>query len=200
MRFLLLILPVCAAAQTLTLTAPWLVVYDPEGRPRWEIRLERLWRTREGWEGEDVLLTLFWAGEPKFRVRAPRIRAEALGRSWTLAGEIQGEGHGFSFSAAEASWNGRLVFKGFRAQGQGMALSAAEARWDLEGPLELFGAEGEGASWTLRFPYGRYAEGLLVAQEAEAWGHGVRLRAELLEFWVEEGRLKFRRVRVARGP
>lgn len=195
-----MILSAAAWAQNLTVTAPWLVVYDAEGRPRWEIRLERLWRTKEGWEGERVTVTLFWAGEPSFKVQARTILAEALGRSWTLSGGVSGEGHGFSFAAEEASWEGRLRLRGFRAQGHGLSLVAREARWDLEGPLELFEAEGEGMGWSLRFPYGRFAEGVLVAQEPEALGHGLHLRAELLELWVEEGRAKFRRAQVVRGP
>jgi len=200
MRLLLLLsLSLAAWAQSLTVTAPWLVVYDAEGRPRWEIRLEKLWRTKEGWEGEGVSVTLFWAGEPSFKVQAQAIRAEALGRSWTLSGEIAGEGYGFSFTAEEASWDGKLRLKHFQAQGHGLSLVAQEARWELEGPLELFAAEGEGMGWSLRFPYGRFAEGVLVAQEPEAVGHGLRLRAELLELWVDEGRLKFRRVQVVRG-
>ncbi|MFN3346966.1 MAG: hypothetical protein ACK42E_04050, partial [Candidatus Bipolaricaulaceae bacterium] len=91
MRFLLLVIAsfVCGAQQ-LTVSAPWLVVYDHEGRPRWEIRLERLWRTKEGWEGEAVSVTLFWAGEPSLKVQAQRMRAEALGRSWTLLGGLRG--------------------------------------------------------------------------------------------------------------
>ncbi len=199
MRFLLLVIVSLACwAQELVVSAPWLVVYDAEGRPRWEIRLERLWRTKGGWEGEAVSVSLFWAGELTFRVQAQRLRAEALGRSWTLLGGLTGEGHGFSFSAEEATWNGQLVLKGFAAHGQGIALRAREARWDLAGPLELFEAEGEGQAWTLRFPYGRYSADVLVAQDAEAVGHGLSLRAEFLEFWVGEGRLKFRSVHVVR--
>lgn len=195
--FLLIASFVCGAQQ-LTVSAPWLVVYDAEGRPRWEIRLEKLWRTTEGWEGKAVSVTLFWAGEPSLKVQGQRIRAEALGRNWTIFGELAGEGHGFSFSAEEASWSGQLLLKSFRAQGQGLSLVAKEARWDLAGPLELFEAQGEGLAWALRFPYGRYSEGVLVAQDVEAVGHGLHLRAEFLEFWVGEGRLRFRGVQIVR--
>ncbi len=194
----LLIFSLVGGAQNLTVSAPWLVVYDAEGRPRWEIHLEKLWRAKEGWEGEAVSVTIFSGGEPAIRVQARRIRAEALGRSWTLLGGLSGEGHGFSFSAEEAAWNGQLILQGFRAQGKGLALVAKEARWDLAGPLELFEAEVSGLSWTLRFPYGRHSEDMLLAQKAEAIGHGLVLQAELLEFWVQEGRLKFRGVQVAR--
>lgn len=197
MRFLFLLsLSFLAVAQDLTLTAPWLVVYDPEGRPRWEIRVEKLWRTEEGWEGEDVSVILFQEGKPSIKAEAKRIRAESLGRSWTLSEGLEGEGQGFAFSAEMATWDGRLVLKNFRAQGEGLYLEAEEARWDLEGTLELFIAQGEGAGWKLLFNYGRYSNGLLVAQDVEASGHGLRVRAKLLEFWVEEERLKFREVQI----
>jgi lipopolysaccharide export system protein LptC len=60
MFVLLVFLSFAAFAQTTTLTAPWLLVYDPEGRPRWEIRMENLIRTKDGWEGEGVNITLFF--------------------------------------------------------------------------------------------------------------------------------------------
>ncbi len=199
MLVLLVLVGAVAFAQT-TLTAPWLLVYDPEGRPRWEIRLEKLVRTRDGWEGEGVSITLFFEGKPTITVRAPRLFADPLGRRWSLDGGLSGEGQGFTFTAREARWADRLVLLGFFAQGKGMEISAEEVRWELTGVLELFSAQVRSSPWILRFPYGKYVENLLAAQEVEAEGHGLNIFSDHLEFFPEEGRAKFLGVRVVRRP
>jgi hypothetical protein len=200
MLLLLVLLGAQALAQTTVLTAPWLVVYDPEGRPRWEIRMEKLVRTREGWEGEGVSVTLFLGGSPRIKLQAPRLSADPLGRRWSLTGGLVGEGEGFTFSAREANWADRLSLTAFSGEGEGLSLTAQEARWELSGPLELFSAEAQASGWILGFPYGKYQEGLLVAQDVVASGHGLSIRADFLEFHVGSGRAKFRGVRVVRGP
>lgn len=200
MLILLALFCAVASAQTTTLTAPWLLVYDPEGRPRWEIHLEKLVRTRDGWEGEGVSITLFFEGSPTITVRAPRLFADPLGRRWSLEGGLSGEGQGFTFTAKEAHWADRLVLLGFSAQGKGMEITAEEVRWELSGALELFSATVSSSQWTLRFPYGKYAEDLLAAQKVEAEGHGLNIFADHLEFYPEEGRAKFLGVKVVRRP
>lgn len=199
MLVLLILLGVSAFAQT-TITAPWLIVYDQEGRPRWEIRMEKLTRTKDGWEGEGVSVTLFFAGAPTIRVSAPRLSADPLGRRWSLLGGLTGEGQGFSFSAEEARWEDRLILRGFSTTGHELAIFAKEARWELAGTLEFFSAEVQGFGWELSFPYGKYWEKLLVAQDVEGCGHGVLVRADFLEFQTEDGRAKFQRVKVVRNP
>lgn len=189
--------PVLALAQT-TLTAPWLLVYDVEGRPRWEIHLEKLVRTQSGWEGEGVLVTLFFEGKPSFTLRAPRLSADPLGRRWTLHGELSGEGQGFTFTAQEARWAERLVLSEFSAKGEDLEVEAAEAYWELSGTLELFSAEVLARDWALRFPYGTYEEDRLTAQTVEAVGHGLVVRAEYLELYLGEARVKFLGVKVVR--
>jgi hypothetical protein len=199
MLVLLVLFALSAWAQTTTLTAPWLLVYDPEGRPRWEIRMERLVRTKDGWEGENVSVTLFFKGNPVFSVQAQRLSADPLGRKWSLWGDLRGEGYEFSFSAERAFWQDRLILGEFAAEGKDFRVRAREARWELSGTLELIEAQAQGSGWTLSFPYGKYAEKVLWAQEVEASGHGVSLRADFLEFHTEEGRAKFQKVKLVRS-
>ncbi|MGB9758080.1 MAG: hypothetical protein ACPLRP_06305 [Candidatus Bipolaricaulaceae bacterium] len=199
MFVLLVLLSLTALAQTATLNAPWLLVYDPEGRPRWEIRMENLVRTKDGWEGENVHITLFFEGKPTIKVQAPRLSADPLGRRWSLSGTLSGEGQGFTFTAREAHWTDVLVLLGFSAEGENMEMSADEAHWELSGILELFSAEVKSLGWILRFPYGKYADGLLVAQGVEGEGHDLKIRAEHLELYLAEGRAKFLGVQVVRG-
>jgi hypothetical protein len=133
MFVLLVFLSFAALAQTTTLTAPWLLVYDPEGRPRWEIRMENLIRTKDGWEGEGVNITLFFEGKPTIKVQAPRLSADPLGRQWSLSNGLSGEGQGLKFTAKEAQWMDYLVLLGFSAQGE---KNRGHRR---KGPLGAFG-------------------------------------------------------------
>lgn len=196
---LLALFSLAAFAQTTVLTAPWLLVYDPQGRPRWEIRLENLVRTKDGWEGENVVITLFFEGEPTIKVQAPRLSADPLGRRWSLEGPLSGEGQGFTFTAKEARWVDFLVLFSFSAEGENMEIMANEVHWELSGTLELFSAEIKALGWALRFPYGKYAEDLLVAQEVEGEGHDLKIRAEHLELYLDAGRAKFLGVQVVRS-
>lgn len=186
-------------AQTATLMAPWLLVYDAEGRPRWEIRMEKLVRTKDGWEGEKVSVTLFFQGEPSIFVEAEKLSADPLGRRWSLKEEVSGQGHGFSFTAKEASWTEHLVLLEFSAQREDLTVFAEEAHWELNGLLELFSATASSAQWSLCFSYGQYKDGTLFAQEVEAEGFGLKIQAEYLEFSPDEGRAKFRGVKVVRS-
>lgn len=199
MFFLLVLFSLGALAQTVTLNAPWLLVYDPEGRPRWEIRMESLVRTKNGWEGENVRVTLFFEGKPTIKVQAPRLSADPLGRRWSLSGTLSGEGQGFTFTAREAHWTDFLVLLGFSAEGENMKISADEVHWELSGTLELFSAEIKSLGWVLRFPYGKYAEDLLVAQKVEGEGHALKIHADHLELYLAEGRAKFLGVQVVRS-
>jgi hypothetical protein len=92
-----------------------------------------------------------------------------------------------------------LILEEFAAEGKDFRVRAREARWELSGTLELFEAQAQGSGWTLSFPYGKYAEKVLWAQEVEASGHGVSLRADFLEFHTEEGRAKFQKVKLVRS-
>jgi hypothetical protein len=200
MFVLLVFLSFAAFAQTTTLTAPWLLVYDPEGRPRWEIRMENLIRTKDGWEGEGVSITLFFEGKPTIKVQAPRLSADPLGRQWSLSNGLSGEGQGLKFTAKEAQWMDYLVLLGFSAQGEKIEVTAEKVHWELSGTLEFFSAEVSVSSWKMRFPYGRYTEELLVAEEVEAEGYGLTVQADHLELSVTESRAKFTGVQVARSP
>ncbi len=199
MFVLLVLFALSAWAQTTTLTAPWLLVYDPEGRPRWEIRMEKLSRTKDGWEGENVSVTLFFEGNVVFSVRAQKLSADLMGRQWSLSEDLRGEGYGFSFFAEKAYWRERLVLVEFSAEGNNFRVQAREARWELSGTLELFEAQAQGSGWTLSFPYGKYSDKILWAQEVEALGHGFSLHADFLEFYPEEGRAKFLKVKLVRS-
>lgn len=198
MFILLAFFSIAALAQTATVTAPWLLVYDPEGRPRWEIRMEKLIRTKEGWEGEEVSVTLFFEGMPAIYVRASHLSADPLGRNWSLAGGISGEGQGFSFTAEEARWANVLVLCDFAAKEEGLGITAKEVHWELSGTMELFSAQVVASGWTLVFPYGKFAEHVLIAEDVEALGHGLKVKADFLEFRAEERRAKFLEAKVVR--
>lgn len=200
MLILLIFFSCIAWAQTVVLTAPWLVAYDSEAQPRWEIRLEKLVRTEEGWMGENADITLFFQGEPTLWVRAPQISADPLGLRWALPNGLTGEGEGLSFSAQKAEWADRLVLENFSAQGQGIEVRAKEARWELGGPLVLLSAEAKVSIWTMCFAYGEYREPWLTAQTVEAHSESLVVQAEYCEIDLRSNRAKFLGVKIARRP
>jgi hypothetical protein len=202
-----------AAAQQVHADAPWLTVYDEAGRPKWEVRMERLVRTPDGWEGEGVQVQLYHQGALQITLRAPRIRADRFGREWTLLTDepstaepvvepIVGEGEGFSFTCQEARWVGGLVLRGLTAEGRGVTLSAAEASWRMGEAVELSGAEVAFGGWILRFSTGQYdlAQDVLTAGAVEATGHGLTLAGSTLVAWPRDGRLRITEARLAQAP
>lgn len=197
-----------AAGQSVHADAPWLTVYDDAGRPKWEVRMERLVRTTDGWTGEGVEVQLYHEGAPRLVLRAPRIRADRHGREWILlsdeseAPEVSGEGEGLSFTCQEARWSGGLVLAGLVAEGRGMNLSSTEARWQLGDTVYLVGAEVEFDGWRLTFDVGQYElqHDRLVAGELTATGHGVTLTGTALTAWPDQGRLQVTEAHLVRDP
>lgn len=199
---LLLVVAGPAIGQSVEATAPWLTVYDEAGRPKWEVRMERLVRTQDGWEGEAVQVHLYHEGAPLVLLRAPEIRADRYGREWTLDRGVAGEGEGFSLLCEQARWAGGLMLVGLKAEGRGLALSAAEARWRLGEAVELWDAEVTFGGWLLRFATGRYdlARDVLAAEAVTATGHGVTLGGKTLTAWPREGRLRVTEAHLVRAP
>ncbi len=198
-----------AAGQSVQAEAPWLTVYDETGRPKWEVRMETLVRTTDGWEGKAVEVQLYHEGAPRLVLRAPRIRADRYGREWTLFTDepstdepIVGEGEGFSFTCQEARWTGGLLLVHLTAEGRGVALSSVEARWDVGDTVHLAGAEVEFGGWQLTFETGRYElqHDRLVAGEVRAAGHGVTLTGTALVAWPEQGKLHIEEAHLVRTP
>lgn len=188
-------------AQTVEAAAPWLTVYDEAGRPKWEVKMDRLLRTRDGWEGERVEVQLFLEGAPVVRLRASGIKADRYGREWALTGDVVGEGEGFTFACGGARWAGGLVLTDLRAEGRGLALSAVEAQWWLGERVELREATVTFQGWTVKFPRGRYALGqeILEAQGVTVRGHGVKLIGEGLTAWPGAGRIVVKGAHLVRG-
>jgi hypothetical protein len=200
---------VTAAGQSVQADAPWLTVYDETGRPKWEVRMETLVRTTDGWEGKAVEVQLYHEGAPRLVLRAPRIRADRYGREWTLFTDepstdepIVGEGEGFSFTCQEARWAGGLWLVHLTAEGRGVALSSVEARWDVGDTVHLAGAEVGFGGWQLTFETGRYElqHDRLVAGEVSAVGHGVTLTGAALVAWPEQGKLHIEEAHLVRTP
>ena len=102
MPLILVLISLIAFSQEVELDAPWLTVYDPEGNPRWEVSLGRLYKTDSGWEGEGVEVRLYWEGELRFTLRADRLSADRLGRNWTLSGEVSGQAGELRISCRQA--------------------------------------------------------------------------------------------------
>ncbi|MBC7170122.1 hypothetical protein H5T54_04215 [Candidatus Bipolaricaulota bacterium] len=197
------------AAQSVRTEAPWLTVYDEAGRPKWEVGMEVLVRTDDGWEGQAVQVQLYHQGIPHLVLRAPRIRADRYGREWSLfTGEpgvdepVGGEGEGFAFTCFEARWEGKLVLLGLHAEGRGVVLSAAEARWELGQAVFLADAHATFAGWELEFASGQYEfdSDRLVAGAATVTGHGVAVVGATLEAWPGEGRLRLTEAHLVQVP
>ncbi len=203
MRFLVaLAVGFLALAQGLELRAPWLVVYDQEGRPRWEISLSRLAKTDSGWEGEEAEVRLYWQGELEFRISAERLTADRLGRVWHLLGDIHGSAEDPLISCREAAGEGGLTLKGLAVSGGDISLTAEEAHWSQGKAVLLSGVAAQSGGWRVELAQATYHldSGLLQGQEARIEGYGYRIEADAMEFRTREGVLKLRGARLAAAP
>lgn len=202
MFILLFLVGLVAFSQEVELHAPWLTVYDAEGRPRWEISLDRLYRTDSGWEGEGVEVRLYWEGELEFSLRAARLAAGRLGRVWTLSGEITGEAGGLELACREAVWDDGLTLTELSVAGADLRLSAASARWSQGEEVHLTEVEAESQGWLVRLTTAVYwlESGLLEGEEAVILGHGYEIRAAEARLFTREGRLELEEARVVPSP
>jgi hypothetical protein len=200
MRFLIaLAVGLVALSQGLELRAPWLVVYDEEGRPRWEITLARLAKVDSGWEGEEVEVRLYWQGELEFRISAERLTADRLGQVWHLEGDVQGRAEDLTLSCREADWEGGLTLKGLVVSGEDISLTAQEAHWSQGKAVLLSGVAAESGGWRVELARATYLldSGLLQGHGAVIEGHGYRIEAEEMDFRTREGILELRDARLA---
>ncbi|HAF70722.1 MAG: hypothetical protein XD60_0877 [Acetothermia bacterium 64_32] len=202
MPLLILLAAFLALGQEVEFQAPWLTVYDAAGRPRWEVTLARLARTEEGWEGEEVEVRLYWEGERKFLLFAPRIQADKLGRNWTLSGGITGKAAGLEFSCESATWEGSLRLTGLSAQGEELSLVAEGAAWSGGNTVSLLGVRAQTKGWEVELGEADYdlEEGVLSGRSARIVGHGFELLAERACILVREGGLELEGASVLPHP
>lgn len=203
MPFVLLALfGLVAFSQQVEIHAPWLTVYDTEGRPRWEVTLEKLSRTDSGWEGEGVKVRLYWEGELRFELEASRLTADGMGRTWTLTGDISGQAGGLVLACEKVSWCDGLSAEGLVAQGDDLVLEAAQASWKEGDQVILTEVHARSGGWEVRLPQATYFldSGVLSGEEADLVGHGYEIHARLLRFFTKEGRLELEEARVVARP
>lgn len=202
MLVLLFLVGFFAFPQEVELHAPWLTVYDSEGRPRWEISLERLYKTGSGWEGEGVEVRLYWEGELQVSLRAERLAADRLGRVWTINGEISGEAGGLALACREAVWSDGLTLTELLLEGTDLRLSAASARWAQGEEVLLTEIVAESRGWEVTLTTAVYwlDSGLLEGEEAVIRGHGYEIRAAEARLSTREGKLELWEARVVPRP
>lgn len=191
-----------ALAGEVELWAPWLLVYDSAGRPRWEIQVEHLVRGGEGWQGEGVEVYLFHEGEAKVRLLAGAIQADHQGRTWTLSGGVNGWVQNLRFSCERASWEEGLVLWSLSAEAEGLVVHAAQAHLHPGEPVELSQARAELGDWQADFEAGSYdpETDLLATLEVRLRGHDLEGQGEALLAWPGEGRLVIRGAQLAAHP
>jgi len=200
--FLMLLAAFLAFPQEVEIQAPWLTVYDAAGRPRWEVTLTRLAKTEEGWEGEDVEVRLYWEGEPKFLLFAPRIQADRLGRTWTLSGDITGETTDLTLSCKSATWEGSLKLTGLSLQGEELFLVADSAVWSEGNTISLAGVRAQTAGWEVELQEADYDldTGVLSGRPAHLVGHGFEIEAEEIRIFTQEDRVQLKGAHVVPYP
>jgi len=202
MLILLFLAAFCAFPQEVEIHAPWLTVYDPQGRPRWEISLERLYKTESGWEGEGVEVRLYWEGELEFSLRAERLTADRLGRVWTITGDISGEAGGLALSCREAVWSDGLTLTELLLAGADLRLSTASAHWAQGEEVLLTEVVAESRGWEVTLATATYLldSGILDGKEAVIRGHGYEIRAAEARLFTREGGLQLREAQVVPHP
>jgi len=202
MPLLLLLVAFSALAQEVELSAPWLTVYDPAGRPRWEVSLERLVRTEDGWQGEGVEVRLYWEGEEEFVLRAPSLSADKRGRRWKLSGNVTGEASGISLACEEAIWDEGLTLIELEARGEDLVLRAASASWTGGKVVELQDVWATTGGWEVELTAATYTldASVLFGKEAYLVGHGFEIESDRLRLWTDEGRVELMGAHVVPRP
>jgi len=202
MPLLILLTAFLALGQEVEIQAPWLTVYDATGRPRWEVTLERLAKTEEGWEGEEVEVRLYWEGERKFLLFAPRIQADKLGRNWTLSGDITGKAADLELFCSSATWGGSLRLTGLSAQGEELSLVADSAAWSGGNNVSLLGVRAQTKGWEVELEEADYKldTGVLSGRSARLVGHGFEIEAEEIRIFVQEDRVELKGAHVLPYP
>ncbi len=185
----LLSIAVAAPAQQTRFDAPWLTVYDVAGRPRWEVELETLSRSAEGWQGQEARIVLYHEGERQAEVHAAELTTDPLGREWVLQEGVRGSWETLLIEARRGRWQGSLTLWEVEAQAEEMFVSAAEARWSPGSPVELLDVHVVIQGWELRFARGEYLldHETLVAVDVELRGHGLTVAAAKLQVAARGG-------------
>jgi len=175
----LLGLSLAAGGQDARMDAPWLTVYDPAGRPRWEVQLGTLSRDADGWHGSDARILLYYEGEAELELWVGKLLADPLGREWELKEGVEGAWGELKLQAERAHWDGRLTLWEVGAHAQQMSMVAAQAEWSPGGVVELSQGHVEVGGWKMSFGSGEFDayEEMLTATDIEMSGHGLRIVA-----------------------
>ncbi|MGC9530015.1 MAG: hypothetical protein ACP5G2_05275 [Candidatus Bipolaricaulaceae bacterium] len=204
MSLLVALMAVCAVGwgQQVQLEAPWLTVYDASGQPRWEVQLEELHRTDSGWEGREVRVRLFTAGQERVSLQAPEITADRLGRTWTLAGPVSGWAGELAVTCSRARWADGLHLAEVTACGDDFSLTAAAARWDGGDVVELEQVTAELGGWQVELAGGQVdLQGQrLDGVRVRLAGHGLEVEADSIAAWPAQERVVLKEARLVSHP
>jgi len=162
---------------------PWLVAYDAEGHPLWELLATEVEGTSTGWTAVGVTVRVFGAdGEVAIEVHVAKLQTDPKGSRWSSAAPVEGEGADFRFYAEGVRWEGEgLRIEGLRFESGELALTAQVATWSRDGSWHLMGAVASYGEWELEFSRGVYhqdKEVLEITEGLVARGWGWRVRAE----------------------
>jgi len=196
------VLLLASAGQATRVDAPWLTVYDPAGQPRWEVQLEQLTRTAQGWQGEHATIHLYHEGLHQATARAAALQADPSGRAWEMSEGIEVDWAEFELSCKRGRWNDELVLWDITATAEGLVVGSEQARWRPGGPVELLGGTFDMRGWTATFDAGQYSlpEGTLSAQEVHVSGHGMDLWGATLAARPQDGTITLQNARLATRP
>ncbi len=203
MRFLtgLAVLIAAVVGQAARVDAPWLTVYDSAGQPRWEIQLEHLARTEQGWRGEDATIRLYHQGVEQATATTGLLHTGPLGRTWELSEGLEVVWEGFVIVCERGRWDDELVLWDVTATAEGLIVRCEEGRWRPGRPVELGRGEFETDGWAGTFAAGSYSitEGILTARDVRLSGHGMDMLGEEISahlhdnvFTLKNARLKAR--------
>lgn len=180
---------------------PWLIAYDPRGRPTWELSAAEVQGSSAGWTAADVTVRIYGAGgEVAIEARVAELQTDAQGSRWSSASPAEGEGRNFRFRAERVRWEGEeLKLDGLQFVSGDLALTAQAATWRRDGTWYLVGVAANYGEWELEFPEGLYRQDEEILQITEglvARGWGWEVRAQRATVDIPTGTVTLQEVEV----
>ena len=196
-----LLIALAGLGERVRVEKPWLVAYDAEGHPLWELLATEVEGTSTGWTATEVTVRIFGAdGEVAIEAHVAELETDAKGSRWNSTAPVEGEGASFRFCAEGVRWEDeKLRIEGLKFESGELALTAQVATWSRDGRWHLMGAVANYGEWELEFSQGVYQqdkEVLEITKGLVARGWGWEVRAEGAEIDISAKRVVLQGVEV----
>ena len=196
-----LLIALAGLGERVRVEKPWLVAYDAEGHPLWELLATEVEGTSTGWTATEVTVRIFDAdGGIAIEAHVAELETDAKGSRWNSTAPVEGKGRNFRFRAGGVRWEERgLRIEELRFESGELTLEARAATWSPDGSWRLMGVVASYGEWRFEFSLGVYyqdREVLEITEDLVARGWGWEVRAEGAEIDIPAKRVVLQGVEV----